>query len=326
MEYLVQFLTAISDMVVYQWLGWSETALYAVALHYFIIAFSEIMFLLSLVTLIMGVIQHYLSFEKIRDFLERKAGLGVANLLSSIFGAITPFCSCSSTPIFIGMMQAKIPLGVALSFLITSPLINELAIALFWISFGWKVTVVYIATGLVLGIAGGIILDKLGMSKYVAKWIQDMDVEPEKVQGMKRASLRSAMPSIRKQTMSTIKKLFPFILVGISIGSFIHGYVPAEFFQEYIGQANWYTVPLSVLIAIPLYVDAAGVLPIIETFVDKGVPLGTAIAFMMGAIGLSLPEALLLKKVMQKKLIIAYFSTIGVGMVLAGYLYNFLFS
>lgn len=325
MEYLVQFLTAISDMVVFQWLGWSETALYAIALHYFIIAFTEIMFLLSIVTLIMGIIQHYLSFEKIRDFLEKKASLGVANFMSSVFGAITPFCSCSSTPIFIGMMQAKIPLGVALSFLITSPLVNELAIALFWVGFGWKVTLVYIATGLILGVVGGILLDKLGMSKYVAQWIQDMKVQEENIVGMERVSLKAVMPNILRQTKLTIKKLLPFILVGILIGSFIHGYVPAEFFQEYIGQGDWYTVPLAVLLAVPLYVDAAGVLPIIETFVEKGVPLGTAIAFMMGAIGLSLPEALLLKKVMQKKLIIAYFGTIGMGMIIAGYFFNFIF-
>lgn len=326
MDLLIQLLTTISDIVVFKWLGWAETELYAKALHYFIIAFSEIMILLLIVTLIMGIVQHYLSFEKIRDLVGKKSKYAISNIIASIFGAITPFCSCSSTPIFIGMMQAKIPLGIALSFLITSPLINELAIAMFWVIFGWKITLIYISTGIILGVLGGLLLEKLGMSKHIALWIQELNEETVRPNELRRPSLLNSFPKIFKQTIATVKKLLPYILVGISIGSFIHGYVPTEFFKEYIGQNNWYTVPISVIIAIPLYIDAAGILPIIESFVAKGVPIGTAIAFMMGSIGLSLPEALLLKKVMQKKLIIAYFLTIGIGMILAGYFYNYLFS
>lgn len=325
MEFLVQLFTKMSDFIVFSLLGLSKGDLFTQALHYFIIAFSEILFLLFIVTLLMGVIQNYLSFEKIRDFLEKRKKLGIANFISSFFGAITPFCSCSSTPIFIGMMQAKIPLGVALSFLITSPLVNELAIALFWAAFGWKITVIYIITGLVLGIVGGIFLDKIGMSKYVADWIQKIEVSKTETVVEKKSSLKSESKNILKQTNATIKKLLPYVFFGIAIGSFIHGYVPKEFFETYISNDNWYSVPLAVILAIPLYIDAAGILPIIETLIGKGVAMGTAIAFMMGAIGLSLPEALLLRKVMKKKLLISYFFTIGVGMILSGYLFNYLF-
>ena len=325
MEYLVELLTVIADTIVYAWLGLSKDALFTSALHYFLVTFLEILILLVVVTFLMGVIQHYLSFEKIRDFLEKKKKLGIANLIASSFGAITPFCSCSSTPIFIGMMQAKVPLGVSLSFLVTSPLVNELAVALFWASFGWKVTIIYVITGVMLGVFGGLILDKLGMSKYIAEWVKNLD--SKKIEsGMEvRTSLVLSIPFIFKQTVTTSKKLLPFVFVGIAIGSFIHGYVPEKFFEEYISEGNWYAVPLAVVLAIPLYIDAAAILPLIDTFIAKGVPMGTAIAFMMAAIGLSLPEALLLKKVMQRKLILGYFATIGIGMIMAGYLFNYIF-
>ena len=324
MEKLTQFLSKFADYLVYDLFGLAETSLFSTALHYFLIGFTEIVILVILVTYLMGIVTSYLPMDKIRVYLEKNKKSGLGNIFASLLGAITPFCSCSSIPLFVGMMQARIPLGIALSFLITSPLVNEIAIAIFWVSYGWKITVIYVLSGIILGVVGGIILEKLGMAEYVADWIKELgESKAEATKDKRRFSER--LPEINSEALKTLKKLIPYIFVGLAIGSFIHGYVPESFFQTYISKSNPFAVPIAVILAIPLYIDAVGVLPIIESLVDKGVPLGTAIAFMMASIGLSFPEALLLKKVMQKKLIIAFFTTIGIGMIISGFLFNLIF-
>jgi len=324
MEKLTEYLSNFSDYIVYGILGLEKSGLFASALQYFISTFILISLLVVLVTYVMGIITSYLPMDKIRVYLQRNKKSGIGNILASILGAITPFCSCSSIPLFVGMMQARIPLSIALSFLITSPLVNEIAIVLFWVSYGWKVTLIYILSGIILGIIGGIVLDKMGMSQHVAEWLKQLKPTKSNTTTDTR-SIAQRFPEIHKEALSTLKKLIPYIFIGIGIGSFIHGYVPQSFFETYISASNPLAVPIAVIIGIPLYIDAVGVLPVVETLVDKGVPLGTAIAFMMGSIGLSLPEALLLKKVMQKKLIIAFFSVIGIGMIISGYLFNLMF-
>ncbi|MGI9530275.1 permease [Lutimonas sp.] len=324
MEKLTTFLSGIADFLVYDFFGIEESSLFSTALHYFLVGFTEIVILVILVTYLMGIVTSYLPMDKIRIYLEKNKKSGVGNILASLLGAVTPFCSCSSIPLFVGMMQARIPLGMALSFLITSPLVNEIAIAIFWVSFGWKVTLIYVLTGIVLGVVGGIVLEKLGMAAYVADWIKDLgETQAEPIEDSR--SFGQRLPEIHSAALKTLKKLIPYIFVGLAIGSFIHGYVPQSFFETYISKSNPFAVPIAVIMAIPLYIDAVGVLPIIESLVDKGVPLGTAIAFMMGSIGLSVPEALLLKKVMQKKLIIAFFSTIAIGMIISGFFFNTIF-
>lgn len=324
MENLTQLLSKIADYLVYDLFGLAEKTLLSNALHYFLIGFTEIIVLVILVTYLMGVVTSYLPMDKIRVYLEKNKKSGIGNILASVLGAITPFCSCSSIPLFVGMMQARIPLGIALSFLITSPLVNEIAIAIFWVSYGWKITLIYVLTGIALGIIGGIVLEKLGMAQYVADWIKELGENKAEATNDKRHFLER-LPEINIEALKTLKKLIPYIFVGLSIGSFIHGYVPESFFETYISKSNPFAVPVAVILAIPLYIDAVGVLPIIGSLVDKGVPLGTAIAFMMASIGLSLPEALLLKKVMQKKLIIAFFITIGTGMIISGFFFNLIF-
>lgn len=321
MEKLTALLSHFSDYIVYTLLGLDKSALLAAALHYFITTFILIALLVVIVTYIMGFITNYLPMDKIRNYLERNRKSGLGNILASFLGAITPFCSCSSIPLFVGMMQARIPLGMALSFLITSPLVNEIAIVLFWVSYGWQVTLIYILSGITLGVLGGIFLDKMGMSEHVAEWLKQIKPTTTNKVTDKR-TLRQRFPEIHKEVLSNLKKLVPYIFIGIGIGSFIHGFVPQSFFETYISASNPFAVPIAVIMGIPLYIDAVGILPVVETLVNKGVPLGTAIAFMMGSIGLSLPEALLLKKVMQKKLIIAFFSVIGIGMIISGYLFN----
>ncbi|CAM1343670.1 permease [Tenacibaculum amylolyticum] len=324
MEKLTQFLSGIADYLVYDLFGLAKGVLFSNALHYFLIGFTEIVILVVLVTYFMGIITSYLPMDKIRVYLEKNKKSGLGNILASILGAITPFCSCSSIPLFVGMMQARIPLGIALSFLITSPLVNEIAIAIFWVSYGWKVTVIYVASGIVLGVVGGILLEKMGMAKYVADWIKELGENHAEAAKDNRGFLQR-LPEINSEALKTLKKLIPYIFIGLAIGAFIHGYVPQSFFEKYISKSNPFAVPIAVILAIPLYIDAVGVLPIIESLVAKGVPLGTAIAFMMASIGLSFPEALLLKKVMQRKLIIAFFTTIGLGMIISGFFFNLIF-
>ncbi|WP_299124725.1 permease [uncultured Tenacibaculum sp.] len=324
MEKLTQFLSTIADYLVYDLFGITQNSVFGNALHYFLIGFTEIVILVILVTYLMGIITSYLPMDKIRVYLEKNKKSGLGNIMASLLGAITPFCSCSSIPLFVGMMQARIPLGIALSFLITSPLVNEIAIAIFWVTYGWKVTVIYVLTGIVLGVVGGILLEKLGMAKYVANWVKELGESKAEATKDTRTFMQR-LPEINNEALTTLKKLVPYIFLGLAIGSFIHGYVPQSFFETYISKTNPFAVPIAVLLAIPLYIDAVGVLPIIESLIEKGVPLGTAIAFMMASIGLSFPEALLLKKVMQKKLIIAFFSTIGIGMIISGFFFNLIF-
>ena len=324
MKQLNSFLSTIADYLVYDLFGLAKDEVFSEALHYFLIGFTEIVILVILVTYVMGIVTSYLPMQKIRLYLERNKKSGIGNVLASLLGAVTPFCSCSSIPLFVGMMQARIPLGIALSFLITSPLVNEIAIAIFWVSYGWKVTVIYVLSGIILGVIGGIILEKLGMEKHVAEWIKNLGATNTTAEKDKR-SFSQRLPEINTEALKTLKKLIPYIFIGLAIGAFIHGYVPQSFFEKYISKSNPFAVPIAVILAIPLYIDAVGVLPIIDSLVGKGVPLGTAIAFMMASIGLSFPEALLLKKVMQKKLIIAFFGTIGIGMILSGFLFNLLF-
>ncbi|WP_196885440.1 permease [Aureivirga sp. CE67] len=324
MEKLTKFLSSIADYLVYDLFQIAPESVFGNALHYFLIGFTEIVILVILVTYLMGIITSYLPMDKIRFYLEKHKKSGIGNILASLLGAITPFCSCSSIPLFVGMMQARIPLGIALSFLITSPLVNEIAIAIFWVTYGWKVTLIYILSGIVLGVLGGIILEKLGMSAHVADWIKNLHQTEVEVAEDKR-SFMVRLPKINEEAIKTLKKLIPYIFIGLAIGSFVHGYVPQSFFETYISKSNPFAVPIAVITAIPLYIDAVGVLPIIESLVSKGVPLGTAIAFMMASIGLSLPEALLLKKVMNKKLIFAFFSTIGIGMIISGFFFNLIF-
>ncbi|MDZ7807469.1 MAG: permease [Gracilimonas sp.] len=295
MEQLTNLFSSFADYIVYNLLELEKAGLFSTALQYFITTFILISVLVILVTYIMGIVTSYLPMDKIRKYLEKHKTTGLGNIMASALGAITPFCSCSSIPLFVGMMQAKIPLGIALSFLITSPLVNEIAIALFWVTYGWKITVIYIISGILLGIFGGIILEKLGMAKYVADWLQDLDKSNTQVKEDERSFLQR-IPEINAEALQTTKNLMPYIFVGIAIGAFIHGYVPQSFFEEYISESNPLAVPIAVVLAIPLYIDAVGILPIIESLIGKGVPLGTAIAFMMASIGLSLPEALLLKK------------------------------
>ncbi|MEX0662392.1 MAG: permease [Balneolaceae bacterium] len=321
---MTEILKRFTEYLVLDLLGMEAGQRFADSLLYFIPGFLTILALLIVVVYLMTAITSYLSMDKIRSYLERHKTLGMGNLFAAMLGAVTPFCSCSSVPLFIGMMQAKIPLGIALSFLITSPLVNEIAIAIFWVTYGWKVTLIYVTSGIVLGVLGGIVLEKLGLSKYIADWVQELNYQKPAV-SQRSKPFSERIPGIHNEAGTMVKKLVPYVFAGLLIGSFIHGYVPESFFRDTISADNPLAVPLAVILAMPLYIDAVTILPVIESLVDKGVPLGTAIAFMMGSIGLSLPSAIMLKKVMKMKLIISFFATIGLGMIVSGYFFNLIF-
>lgn len=291
------------------------------AVNFFIYDSIKIFSLLIIVTLSMGIVRIYLPIQKIRDLLARKHWFGLNYLLAALFGAVTPFCSCSSIPLFIGFLGARIPLGITFTFLITSPLINEVALALFVGLFGWKVTLVYALSGIVLGMMGGFILGKLNMERFVADYIWQTNVNGQSSAG---GQPKNILRQIVREAFGIIKKVTPYLLAGIALGAFIHGYVPTGYFEKYITAGNFFAVPIAVLVGIPLYSNATGVIPIVQALVAKGIPIGTALAFMMATVGLSLPEALILKKVMKWQLLATFYGVVTISIIGLGYLFNLL--
>ena len=273
----------------------------------------------------MGIINSYFPIERLRNFLSRNKLYGLEYLIASIFGAATPFCSCSSVPLFIGFVQGGIPLGVTFSFHITSPLVNEVALALFIGMFGWKITLIYASTGILLGTVGGFVLGKFKLQRYLSDWVhqiwQNAHRELEKY-NEDVLTFRQRIPGIAFGALDIVKSVLLYVVIGISIGAIMHGYVPANFLQQYLSGGNWWAIPLAVILAVPMYANAAGIVPVIQVLVAKGVPIGTAVAFMMGSVGLSLPEATLLKKVMTFPLILIFFGVVALFIILSGFLFN----
>lgn len=321
---MFNWLQLFADWLIYSVFGISEKTHLGAALNFFVYDTLKIFVLLFVITIIMGIVNSYFPVDKIRNFLSRNKLFGFEYLFASSFGVITPFCSCSSVPLFIGFVKGGIPLGITFSYLITAPLVNEVAIAIFAGAFGFKVTVLYVLTGLLLGIFGGFILGKLKLEKYLSTWVQGIiansQTEDELLED--KLTLKQRLPSIIKEAFKIVKAVSLYIIAGIAIGGAMHGFLPTGFFEHYINKGQWYAVPLSVIMGIPMYSNAAGVIPVVQVLVAKGIPLGTAIAFMMGVVGLSLPEAMLLKKVMSWKLIAIYFGTIAFFMIISGYLFN----
>jgi uncharacterized membrane protein YraQ (UPF0718 family) len=294
------------------------------ALNFFVYDTIKILILLFIITSVMGSVNSYFPVDKVRNFLSRNKLFGLEYFIASAFGAVTPFCSCSSVPLFIGFVKGGIPLGVTFAFLITSPLVNEVAIAMFIGMFGLKATLIYALSGILLGMTGGIILGKLNLEKYLSTWVQNILSQAEKEGAMKeeKKTFLQRLPEIFREALGIIKSVFWYIIIGIGLGALMHGFIPTGFFEQYISKDNPLAVPLAVVIGVPMYSNAAGVLPIIQVFVQKGIPIGTAIAFMMAVVGLSIPEATLLKKVMTWKLVAIFFSVVTVSIIISGYLFN----
>lgn len=292
------------------------------ALSFFIYDTLKIFILILLITHLMTWLQYYLPIEKLRNFLSSRNFYGLDYFLASAFGVITPFCSCSSIPLFMGFLQGGIPLGVTLSFLITSPLINEVAIGLFIGLFGLRITLIYILSGVLIGVLGGFVMSRMKMEKYVADFIWQIKSTEAALPEKKKRTKKEIFKIISQEAFCIIKKIYLYILLGVGVGAFVHGYVPEGFFEVYLAKAGIFGVPLAVILAVPLYSNASGVIPVVQSLIAKGVPLGTGLAFMMAVVGISLPEAMILKRVMKMPLLLSFFGVVTLGIIIIGYLFN----
>lgn len=314
-----------ADWLVYYAFGLSDDTQIGSAVNFFFYDTIKILILLFLISILMGVVNAYFPIDRLRNFLTTRKLYGFQYFFASLFGAITPFCSCSSIPLFIGFVKGGIPLGVTFAFLITSPLVNEVAIAMFLGTFGVKVTLIYVISGIVLGVLGGFILEKFHLERYLSPWVHQIQQQSEtesKEWETGHVPFVKRLPLISKDAWGIVRGVLLYVIIGIGIGAAIHGYIPEGFFESYLAADKWYSVPLAVIIGVPMYANAAGIVPVIQVLVAKGVPLGTAIAFMMAVVGLSLPEATMLKKVMTWKLIGIFFGLVALFIILSGYLFN----
>ncbi len=291
-------------------------------LRFFIFEVPKVMLLLVLIIFIVGVIRSYFTTEKTRKILEGKS-LFTGNIMASALGIVTPFCSCSAIPLFLGFVEAGIPIGVTFSFLIAAPMINEVALVLLVGLFGWKVALIYVSTGLIIAILSGWLIGKFKMEKYVADWVYSVKVGQAGEQE-ERLTFNDRIKRGADSVKEIVGKIWIYILIGIAVGAGAHGYVPEAFLGSLLGKGSWYAVPLAILIGVPMYSNAAGIIPIVSVLIEKGVSLGTALAFMMSVIALSLPEIIILKKVLKWQLIAVFIGIVTIGIIIVGITFNYL--
>lgn len=320
--YLYLNLQALSDFIVDDVIGMTKGQHLTETLRFFIYEVPKVLLLLVLIIFGVGIIRTYFSPDKTRQMLEGKS-LFTGNVLASLLGIVTPFCSCSAIPLFLGFVEAGIPLGVTLSFLIAAPMINEVALVLLVGLFGWKVALIYVGTGLTIAIGAGWLIGKLKLEKYVAEWVYQVKANHEKDEE-KRLTFQERIQNGFTSVKEIVGKIWLYIVLGIAIGAGAHGYVPEDFLGSLLGKDSWYGVPLAILIGIPMYSNAAGIIPIVSVLIQKGVSLGTAMAFMMSVIALSLPEIIILKKVLKWQLIAIFIGIVASGIVIVGFIFNYL--
>ncbi|HEX3008542.1 MAG TPA: permease [Bacteroidales bacterium] len=290
------------------------------ALRFFIFEVPKVLLLLSLIIFFVGIIRSYFSPERTRKLLEGKSTF-TGNVLASLLGIVTPFCSCSAIPLFLGFVEAGIPLGITFSFLIAAPMINEVAVILLLGMFGWKVMLIYVLTGLTIAITSGWIINKLKLEHWVQDWVYKVKSGHQTSTDEKltfAARIGFGLTAVKE----IVGKVWLYVILGIAVGAGAHGYVPQEYMVSLMGKSAWYSVPLSVLIGVPLYSNAAGIIPIVSVLIEKGASLGTSLAFMMAVIGLSLPELIILKKVLKLPLILTFVAIVASGIMLVGFLFN----
>jgi len=292
------------------------------SINFFVYDTVKIYLLVLAIITVITFIRTFLPPHKIKEMFAKQK-FGVGNFFAAILGAITPFCSCSSIPVFAGFLKAEIPLGIAFSFIITSPLVNEVVFVLMGGTFGWKIATLYAISGIILGVVAGMIIGKMKLEKEVILKFSDNKGKDLSLEYMPK-SLEGKIQYSVKEGIVTFKKLWLVIAIGVAIGAVIHGYVPAEFFQQYLNINSLLAVPLAILVGIPIYAGCSTLVPIVFALVGQGIPLGTALAFMMAIAGLSLPEAIMLKKVMTIKLLVIFFGMVAIGIMIIGYLFNFI--
>jgi len=322
--YLVyHYLQPVTDWIIDSVLGMTKGERLTEAMRFFIFEVPKVLLLLTLIIFFVGIIRSWFSPERTRKALEGRS-LFTGNAMASLLGVVTPFCSCSAIPLFLGFVESGIPLGVTFSFLIASPMINEVAVILLFGLFGWKTALIYVITGLAIAVTAGYIIGKLKLESWVQDWVFQtrMDTPGESEENVVLSDrIRFGYDAVRE----IVSKVWIYVVIGIAVGAGVHGYVPQDYMASLMGRSAWFSVPLSVLIGIPLYSNAAGIIPIVSVLIEKGASLGTSLAFMMAVIGLSLPEMIILKKVLKFPLILAFIGIMAIGIMLVGYLFNFIF-
>jgi hypothetical protein len=306
------------DFLVYEAIGLERGSGLASALDFFVYDTVKIFALLVAIVFLIAVARSFFPPERTKRALERVPNL-LGNVLAALLGIVTPFCSCSAVPLFIGFIEAGVPLGVTFSFLVSSPMVNEVALVMLWGLFGWRIALIYIASGLVIAILSGAAMGALRLEGWVEDYVYKMKAGESAQVAMR---MRDRIEYARLYVGEIVGKVWLYVLIGIAIGGFMHGYAPADFLAKYAGPGVWYAVPLAVAIGVPLYSNAAGVIPIVSVLMEKGMAMGTALAFMMAVTALSLPEAVILRKVLKPRLLATYFGIVALGIMLTGYLFN----
>ncbi len=313
-------LPALSDWLAFSLLKLPRDSHFGTAAHFFIYETPKVLLLLLIVVFFVGIIRSFFNPERTRRILAGKRE-SYGNVLAALLGVVTPFCSCSAVPLFIGFVTTGVPLGVTFSFLIASPMINEVALVLLFGLFGWKVALLYAGTGLFIAIVAGWTIGRLHLEKWVQPWVYETQAGAggydEDIPDW-TARARFGLEAVRE----IVGKVWLYVLLGIAVGAGIHGYVPENFMASIMGKQDWWSVPLAVLIGVPMYSNAAGIIPIVQALLGKGAAMGTVLAFMMAVIGLSLPEAIILRKVLTIKLLLAFFGIVAMGIMFVGYLFN----
>lgn len=314
----------LANWIAYELLSLPQGSHLGESLAFFFYDVPKILLLLSGMIFLISLLQTFIDTQKVRVMVEKR-GEGIGNIMASLFGAITPFCSCSSVPLFIGFVQAGIPMGITFSFLITSPLMNEVAFVLLIGLFGWKIALLYLLSGITIGTISGLIIGRMKLERHVEGFVYEIKPQSNNQNQLVEEKLAWSERVNRAvdSTREIVGKVWLFVIVGIGIGAFIHGFVPQDALTGIMGKGAWWSVPVSVLLGIPLYSNAAGIIPIVSALLSKGASLGTALAFMMSVVGLSLPEAIILKRVLKTPLLVIFFIVIGISIILTGYMFNF---
>jgi len=314
-------LERFANWLVYGLLGMSAGTRLASAIAFFVYEGPKVLMLLLVVVFGVGIIRSFFTPERTRRLLAgRREALG--NVLGSLLGVVTPFCSCSAVPLFIGFVTTGVPLGVTFSFLIAAPMINEVALVLLFGLFGWKVAALYLGTGLVIAMIAGWVIGKLRLERWVEGWVYATAPASAAAGTEAKVTWAERLALGRDAVKDIVGKVWPYVLAGIAVGAGIHGYVPQDLMASIMGKGAWWSVPLAVIIGIPMYSNAAGIIPIVQALLEKGAALGTVLAFMMSVIGLSLPEMIILRKVLKMPLIATFVGVVGVGILIVGYLFN----
>lgn len=313
-------LSGIADAAVGA-LGLSRATHFGEAVHFFLYDTPKVLLLLTGIVFLMGVVQTFFAPERTRAMLSGKR-LGVGNAMAASLGVVTPFCSCSAVPLFIGFLSAGVPLGVTFSFLIAAPMVNEVALALLFGLFGWKVAALYLGMGLLVAIVAGLVIGKLGMERHLEDWVHAIHAGEAAPHVDEHLPWVQRFEAGRDHVREIVLKVWPYVLAGIALGAGIHGYVPEDFMASIMGRDTWWAVPAAVLLGVPMYTNAAGIIPIVEALIGKGAALGTVLAFMMAVIALSAPEMIILRKVLKPRLIATFAGVVACGILLVGYVFN----